>query len=202
MFFVMNDIDFASSADDNTPHVSSDSIENLIRKLENDSIKLFKWFSDNVMKENKDKYHLIVNSYEHVSMKLNNTEIESSNCERLLRVKIDSELNFKELLHGIIKRASRKINDLSRIAPHINIAKQGLLINSFFASQFNYFPLVWICHHCSVNNKINRLHERSLSIVYSDSVSSFEDLLDKDRSDSAHVKFIKTLSIEMLKGIK
>ena len=58
------------------------------------------------MKENKDKYHLIVNSYEHVSMKLNNIEIENSNCERLLGVKIDSELNFKELLHGMIKRAS------------------------------------------------------------------------------------------------
>ena len=151
------------------------------------------------MKENKDKYHLIVNSYEHVSMKLNNIEIENSNCERLLGVKIDSELNFKELLHGMIKRASWKINALSRIASHINIAKQRLLTNSFFASQFNYFPLVWMCHHCSVNNKINRLHERCLRIVYSDSMSSFEDLLHKDSSVSVHVKNIKTLAIEMFK---
>ena len=50
MFFVMNDIDFASYADDNPPYVSSDSIEDVIRILENDSIKLFKWFSDNMMK--------------------------------------------------------------------------------------------------------------------------------------------------------
>ena len=59
-----------------------------------------------MMKANKDKYHLIVSGNEHVSMKLNNIEIENSNCERLLGVKIDSELNFKELLHGMIKRAS------------------------------------------------------------------------------------------------
>ena len=94
MFFVMNDIDFASYADDNKLYVSSDSIVDLIRILENDSIKLFKWFSDNMMKANKDKCHLIVSSDEHVSMKLEKIEIEDSNCERLLGVKIDSKLNF------------------------------------------------------------------------------------------------------------
>ena len=80
----------------------------------------------------------------------------------------------------------------------MNVAKRRLLMN-FFASQFNYCPLVWICHHRSVNSKINRLHERCLRIVYSDSVSSFEDLLDKDRSVSEHLKNIKTLAIEMFK---
>ena len=56
-----------------------------------------------------------------------------------------------------------------------------------------------MCNHLSVNNKINRLHERCLRIVYSDSMSSFEDLLHKDGSVSVHVKNIKTLSIEMFK---
>ena len=56
-----------------------------------------------------------------------------------------------------------------------------------------------MCHHRSVNNKINRLHERCLGIVYSDSMSSFEDLLCKDNSVSVHVKNIKTLTIEMFK---
>ena len=132
-------------------------------------------------------------------MKLDNIEIENSNCERLLGVKIDSKLNFKEHLDGIIKKASRKINALSRIAPYMNIGKRRLLMNSFFTSQFNYCPLVWMCHHRSVNNKINRLHERCLRIVYSDSMSSFEDLLYKDSSVSVHVKNIKTLAIEMFK---
>ena len=108
MFFVMNGIDFASYADNNTPCVSSDSIEDVIRILENDSIKLFKWFSDNIMKANKDKCHLIVSSNEHVPMKLDNIEIENSNCKRLLGVKIDSKLNFKEHLDGIIKKNKSK----------------------------------------------------------------------------------------------
>ena len=130
MFFAMKDTDFASYADDNLPYVSSDSIEDVIRLLENDSIKLFKWFPDNMMKANKDECHLIVSSNEHVSMKLDNIEIEDSNCERLLGVKIDSKLNFKEHLDGIIKKASRKTNALSCIAPYMNIGKQS--IDEFF----------------------------------------------------------------------
>lgn len=55
----------------------------------------------------------------------------------------------------------------------------------------------WICHHCSVNkNKINRLYDRCLRIVYSDSGSSFEDLLDKATS-AIHVKNVRSLTIEM-----
>ena len=110
----MNDIDFASYADDNTPYVSSDSIEDKIRILENDSIWLFKWFSDNIMKANKNKCHLIVSSNKHVSMKLDNTEIEYNNCERLLGVTIDSKLNFKEHLDGIIKK-----KQVEKLMPYI-----------------------------------------------------------------------------------
>ena len=53
-------------------------------------------------------------------------------------------------------------------------------MNSFFNSQFNYCPLVWMFHSRSINNKINRLHERVLRIVYNDFKSSFKNLLEKD----------------------
>ena len=98
MFFAMKGTDFSSYAHNNTPYISSDSIEDIIRILENDSIKLFKWFSDNMMKANKDKCHLIVSSNKHVSMKLDNIETENSNCERLLEVKIDSKLSSRHSL--------------------------------------------------------------------------------------------------------
>ena len=32
-------------------------------------------------------------------------------------------------------------------------------MNAFFKSQFNYCPLIWMCHNRDNNNKINRLHE-------------------------------------------
>ena len=49
-------------------------------------------------------------------------------------------------------------------------------------------------------NRINRLHERALRIVYNDNVSSFEDLLQRDDSVSIRHKNIRLLRIEIYKN--
>ena len=54
-------------------------------------------------------------------------------------------------------------------------------INSFFKLQFNYCPLVWMCHSCTINNKINRLHGRFLCAIYN-KIQSFKELLEGDES--------------------
>ena len=49
-----------------------------------------------------------------------------------------------------------------------------------------------------INDKINKLHERALSIVYNDTITSFEELLVKDKTftiDHQNIKSIeKTVS--------
>ena len=90
-------------------------------------------------------------------------------------------------------------------------------MNAFFNSQFNYCPVVWICHSSALNNKINRLHivwmchsralnnkinrlhERCLRIIYNDKTSTFKELLEKDNSVSIHYRNIQALAIEMYK---
>ena len=62
LFYMMSDTDLASYADDDTPYVSADTIDEVIRKLETASVKLFKWFADNQMKANQDKCYLIAGS--------------------------------------------------------------------------------------------------------------------------------------------
>ena len=54
----MCETDFTSYADDNTPYALGDSIDDVIKSLQNDSVNLFKWFLDNQMKANSDKRHL------------------------------------------------------------------------------------------------------------------------------------------------
>ena len=48
-----------------------------------------------------------------------------------------------------------------------------------------------------INDKINKLHERALRIVYNDIVTSFEDLLIKDKSFTIHFQNIQLLAIEI-----
>ena len=54
-------------------------------------------------------------------------------------------------------------------------------------------------HSRSLNRRINRIHERSLRMVYNDYESSFELLLEKDGSVKIHEKNIQVLVTEMFK---
>ena len=54
-------------------------------------------------------------------------------------------------------------------------------------------------HSRKLNNKINKLHERCLQIVYSDNTSSFEELLETDNSVSVHHRNIQVLATELYK---
>ena len=58
----------------------------------------------------------------------------------------------------------------------MDLPKGRILMNEFFKSQFNYFP-IWKSHRRLLNNEINKLHEKRLRIVYNDKKSNFEKLL-------------------------
>ena len=69
-------------------------------------------------------------------------------------------------------------------------------MNAFFKCQSNYCPVIWMFHSRTLNNKINRLHERCLRIIYNDKLSNFEELLHKDNFVSIHHNNIHALAIE------
>ena len=58
----MCETDFAKYADDNTLYALGDSIDDVIKSLEDYSINLFKWFLHNQMRANSDKCHLITSN--------------------------------------------------------------------------------------------------------------------------------------------
>ena len=72
-------------------------------------------------------------------------------------------------------------------------------MKAFIDTQFAYFPLIWVYHSRTLNNKINRLYERALRIVYRDSKLSFSQLLDMDNSVSVHHRNLQKLDTEMFK---
>ena len=82
----MNETDFASCADGNTPYTAK-TIDEVIQSLEFDSMILLQWFSDNQMKASVSKCHLLVNKKDEVTLRIGDTEIKNSDYEKLLGIK-------------------------------------------------------------------------------------------------------------------
>ena len=99
LFLIMENIDIASYADDNTPYTTGNSIEEVIQKLENAAKTLFEWFSDSQIKANPDKCHFLCSSNSEVSLTIENQKIENSKFEKLFGIKLDSKLNFKSHIY-------------------------------------------------------------------------------------------------------
>ena len=74
-----------------------------------------------------------------------------------------------------------------------------MLFKSFIISQFNYCPIVWMCHGKGLNNKINNIQERALRVIYQDKKSIFQTLLKREKSKSVHVKNLPHLAAELSK---
>ena len=64
MFLILKTTSFTGYADDNTPFVVRENTTNVIKALEDIGENLIKWFSDNQMKINTDKWHVLLNSQE------------------------------------------------------------------------------------------------------------------------------------------
>ena len=128
--------------------------------------------------------------------------LKNSVCEKLLGIQIDNKLNFESHLNGLCKKASSKIHALARISPYLNQYKKKILMNSFFTAQFGYCPLVWMFCSRTINNKINKLHERCLRLIYNDKSSTYQELLTCDRSVTIHQRNLQILALEMFKVLQ
>ena len=124
MFYDIDDCDIASYAVDNTPDANSSNLDALINKLEESTNNLFQWFTNNHMKANADKCHLLVTNYYGVSANINEFEIESSKKEKLLGISIDTALSFEHHITSLCKKASQKLHVRARIAHYMDFEKR------------------------------------------------------------------------------
>ena len=199
IFLFLKDSKIANYADDNTAYSVAESINVLLSKLENETSVILDWFRINEMKSNDDKCNLIVANNDNLSLIVGNELIESCNSVELLGITIDNELKFNEHVTNLIKKGNQKFHALARISKYLSQEKLKLLMRTFIQSQFNYCPIVWMFHNRTLNNRINRLHERALRLVYKNDELSFSKLLELDGSVTVHQRNLQRLATEMYK---
>ena len=80
---MIDSINNADYADDNTPFVSGNTPLNFITSLENAAKKPFEWSTKNHMKANQDKCHLLISAPTPMSSKVKDYIIKTSDNEKL-----------------------------------------------------------------------------------------------------------------------
>ena len=139
LFMILNKSLVANFADENSPFASTKDISNAIFQLEEDSNTLLKWVKTNGLKANPDQFHIILNgSHEDGFIIVDEYAIQNSKCQKPLGIKIDHKLYFDDNVTELCKKASRKLNAMSRVRKCMNLKQRRLVMRSFISSQFGY----------------------------------------------------------------
>ena len=154
-------------ADYNTIAAYENSVSDLIKTLESESETAIKWFEDNEMMVNPDKFQaIIINKHgrlEHANytLKFNNYEITSKNSVTLLGIDIDDELKFSNHIHTLTRNAAGQLNYIISKKSFLNQEAKRVLIESFIMANFNYCPLVWIFCNNQTQMKQEAIQKKS-----------------------------------------
>ena len=126
---------------------------------------------NNHMKSNANKCHLLVTRDADVTAKIGQFDVRNTRKEKLLGVKTDSQLSFQNHVSSRCKMASQKLHALSNVvmkAKFMDLAKRKSLMKAFITTRLNCYPLIWIFQIRQLNNRIKKIQERDLKLVYKD----------------------------------
>ena len=167
-------------------------------KLESESLILFKWFSDNGIQAKSGKSHVMLTTDNKPKINVKDS-LTSNEIVKLLGEIVDNKLSFEPHFSLVCKKISQKIHALARVSKFISKKKLRFILKAFILSQFSYCPLVWMCHSRTLNNKINKLHEMALRLIYDDKQSTCEELLNINKSITIHLRNSQVLVAELYK---
>ena len=107
MFFIIEDCDIANCADDNTPYLSGKNVEVDLKGLDNASSNLLQRFTENELKGNASKCHLLISSGENVHVNIGISQIKNSDFKKLLEIDINCKLSFENQIKYVAKQGQK-----------------------------------------------------------------------------------------------
>ena len=200
--FFIQETEVCNFADDTAIYSCSPYFEEATLKLSNDTRLILNWFRINSMVANTGKFQIIF-----LGLNIDNRKItflienKSRSEVKLLGITIDDKLSFTTHIENLCSTAGNRLRALARIRKFISFEQAKRLSEAYIMSAFTYCPLIWMYCSKTANNLINKIHQRSLRVIYEKEDANFEDLLIKDSSWTIHENNIHTLLIEIYKSL-
>ena len=155
---------------------------------------------------NPEKFQAITldkkkNNHTQEIIKVDKSAVKVKSSVKLLGVQIDAELNFNLHIADICRYRANQLNALISLRKYLGFEQKKALINSYFYSNFNYCPLVWMFSHARSLKKVEALQRRALHFLYDDYNSPSEEILKKSGKVCMEVNRLRYLCIEIYKII-
>ena len=132
---------------------------------------ILNWFRYNSIKANPDKFQFMIpdpSDDKYFTLKINDIEITKATEVELLGLTIDHKLKIDAHIDKLCKTARFKLHALRRIRKFLSLEQVKLLAHLFVNTQFGYAPLIWIFTSKNSMLKVNKIHRRTLRVVYDD----------------------------------
>ena len=210
IFLIPNKSSLHNYADDNTLSYSHTDPAILIHNWQHDCTAILRWFKDNNIQANPDKFQAISFGRKGnniiTDFTFDNTTIHCDDSVLLLDVEFDHLLTFNNHRAGICRTSARQLAVLKRLGHLLTLKGKLAIYKSFIECNFNYCPLIW--HFCSQanTNKLEKIQERAIRFIYNNYSSSLSDLLKLSGTEYLHVacevfKIVNDLSPSFIRGL-
>ena len=111
LIYLANFTEVCNFADDTIFHACDNDLNNLFKRLEQDSFLAIEWFETNILKLSIEKCHLLISGhkYENVWVKMGDEKIWEKAKQKIIRNRNSKNLNFDDHVISLCKKTSRVI---------------------------------------------------------------------------------------------
>ena len=161
-------------ADDTTISTSGNSPVEIAHTLNRNLSEVSSWCKNNCMVINTSKTKAMLISTkpklqtmldQMPEIKINNTELEITNVEKLLGVNIDQTLTWSLQVDSILKKLNSLLYLLCRIKSYLSIPIRKLFYNSYILPHLDYCCIVWGNCNSELLAKLHKFQKRAARII-------------------------------------
>ena len=107
---------------------------------------------------------------------IENKRVKSISEVKVLCITIDDKLSFTTHIENLCSTESNHLRALARIRKFLSFEQAKRPTKAYIISTFTCCPLIWMFCSKTANTFINKIHKRSLRVIYEMQDVNFEDL--------------------------
>ena len=159
-------------ADDACIYTSDNSLDGVVKHLQEGVNSTANWYRENLMSLNGRKSNLVLfpkfrnkSCLSNYKLSVDSAQLLPSPSAKYLGIFFDSQLNWKVHVDSVVRKVSRKIDVLYRCYRFLNTSARLALVKSVIQPDMDYGAVIWNNGSAQVANRLNRIEKRHLRVL-------------------------------------